>query len=148
MGRLDVFALVIDSTVGYDGADYGVGCDFYVAGALDQALERGPKIAAATIPEASGMSMAVDGLAVSYSVILGDIHGAAPAQEFFFDLGAMGMAANDAGALVAIKAGFASSSPRRGSGALPIFNFVGHKFRTRVAQNWDFFSPQTFFSTR
>src|ERR1700733_1854082 len=98
MGRLDVFALVIDSTVGYDGADYGVGRDFYVAGALDQTLERGPKVAAATIPEASGVGVAVDVLAVSYSVILGDISGAAPAQEFFLDLVAMGVSANDAGA--------------------------------------------------
>ncbi len=134
--RLDVLALVVDTSVRDDGADDGVARNTDAIRALDKSFQRDPQIAPTLPPKAGRVSVAVDGLAVVKIMFFGDIAGSAPAQKIFFDDGAIGMAADRAAAPMAAQTGFATASLSRGSGAFPIFLFSGHFVLFRLARSW------------
>jgi len=134
--RLDVLALVVDTSVRDDSADDGVARNSDALRALDKAFQCDPQVAPAPFPEAGGVSVTVDGLTVVKFMFFGDIAGPTPALKIFFDDGAIWMAANGATTPMAAQARFASASRRRGSGAFPIFLFSGHIVLFRLARCW------------
>ena len=129
--RINPLAIVVDARVGNDGADDGITGDFGVANTIDNVLEDESKIAATAFPEAGRVSVAVNGLAIVKVVFIGDIVGAAPAEEILFDVDSMHVAADSAAALVATEAGFAPG----GCGAFAMCIFAGHGVLFRLARN-------------
>ena len=134
--RLDVSALVVDTSVRDDGADDRVARNCDALRALNEAFQCDPQIAPALFPEADRVSVTVDGLTVVKFMLFGNIGGTAPMQKIFFDDGAIWMAADRAAAPMPAQARFASAGRRRGSGAFPIFLFSGHIVLFRLARSW------------
>lgn len=99
-GRLDPNAVVGDAAVGLDGADDRVGGELDFIGAFEDVFEHEAKVAFAQGDKAQGVGVTVDARTVGDFVILGDLLGHVPAEEFILDFGAVGVAANAAIALV------------------------------------------------
>jgi hypothetical protein len=125
--RVDVPALVVDSSMSDSRADHGVASDFHGVDAFDQAFQSCPEVAATALPKAGRMSVAIDGSPIAHLVLFRDIAGAAPVKEILLDISAITVAANYTVGLVMVQADPSRASPRRGSGALPIFIFSGHE---------------------
>jgi hypothetical protein len=124
---VDVLTGLVDSSMSDNGADHGVTGDCHVCGTFDQAFQSRPEVAAAAVPKADGVSVAVDGASIAELVLFSDIAGAAPVKELLLDVSAITVAADDAVGLVMVQADPARASRRRRSGALPIPVFSVHK---------------------
>ncbi len=103
-GRLDPVAVVGDASVGADGADDRVGGDLDFIDALEDVFEHPPKVALSQGQKSEGMGVTVDARTVGDFVVMGNLLGASPAEEFVVDGGAVGMAADTATAPVMRKA--------------------------------------------
>ena len=124
---VDVLAGLVDSSMSDNRADHGVTGDCHACGAFDQAFQSRPEVAAAAVPKADGVSVAVDGSPIADLVLLRDIASAAPVKELLLDVSAITIAANYTVGLVMVQADPARASHRCGSSALPIFIFSVHK---------------------
>jgi hypothetical protein len=89
-GVVDPFAVLVDVSVGMNRFDQGGSGDFQVFGALDDGFERGANGFSAASKESTGMDMAIEGGVVGNFVILSDAVRAGPAEEFLFDIFAVG----------------------------------------------------------
>jgi hypothetical protein len=125
--RVDVPALVVDSSMSDSRADHGVASDFHGVDAFDQAFQSCAEVSATALPEAGRVSVAIDGSAIADLVLSRDIAGAAPVEEILLDVGAITVAANYTVGLVMVQTDPARASFGRGSGALAIFIFSGHE---------------------
>lgn len=97
---LDPFAGSGERSVGFDGGDDSVRGNIAFVGALDDVFEGVTQIAAAFGEEAGGMGVIVDGGAVRKHEAFVDAGSAVPVDEHFLDGFAVGMATDDAFALV------------------------------------------------
>ena len=100
--RIDPSAVVGDAGVGADGANDGVARNFRVVAVLEQSFERGANVAVAAGVEADGARVAVDDAHVD-AVVVADVVGMLPLDEFGLDFLALRVAADDALARVAGK---------------------------------------------
>ena len=89
-------AVAVDAGVSAHGAKDGVGGEFYVVDCFDEGVEGGVQIFAAFQENAGRAGVPVDGAVVGDVVVLGELPGGAPVEEFFFDGFALGMVADDA----------------------------------------------------
>lgn len=92
---------VADVGVDADGADDGGGRYSDGGGLLDERLKGQAERGAASGEEPGGVDVAVDRGVVGDAIVLGDLVGAAPAEEVLFDGVAVGMSADIALAGVA-----------------------------------------------
>jgi len=88
------------------GADDRFGGDLGVFGFLDNGLESYANIGAAAFKKFRGAGMAVNRGVVRAAVVVGDVFGTAPAEEFQLDGFAFGMATDDELASVAAERSF------------------------------------------
>lgn len=102
-GRFDPFSGFVDVGVGADGAYDGASRDRDFARVLDDSIERETEIPFAPSPEAGGMGMAVNGLAVGEIVLVGHNVGTAPMEESCLDGASLRVAADTALARVTVK---------------------------------------------
>ena len=96
-------AVTVDAAVGAHGAQDRVAGECYVVDGFDEGIERGVQTFAALQEQASGAGVAVDGAVVVEVVVLRELPGGAPVDEFFLDGFAFGMVADDAAAAVAFE---------------------------------------------
>ena len=87
--------MAVDAGVSAHGAKDGVGGEFYVVDCFDEGVEGGVQIFAAFQENAGRAGAPVDGAVVGDVVVLGELPGGAPVEEFFFDGFALGMVADD-----------------------------------------------------
>lgn len=125
--RVDVPALVVDSSMSDSRADHGVASDFHGVDAFDQAFQSCPEVAATALPKAGRVSVAIDGSPIADLVLFRDIAGAAPVKEILLDVSAITVSANYTVGLVMVQADLARASRKRRNGALPISVFSVHK---------------------
>ena len=100
-GRLSVDAVVAEAAGDFDGAEYsvtaGVGCvDFF-----DDAIKSGEDFAAALVPEADGVDVAVEAREAGELVVVDDTRAGRPVEEGLVDGLAIGVVADGAFAGVA-----------------------------------------------
>ena len=98
-------AVVVEATVGADGADDVVGSGRDVCGLFQDEAETVAELIGALFEEAEGMGVAVNAAAVAESEFPGDVGGAAPVEEIVFDSLAVRMLADDAANRVIVEAG-------------------------------------------
>jgi len=99
-GRFDPAPLVVEATVGTDGADDAVGGRFAVGGFLDDVFEGGAEVTGALLEEVEGVGVPVDATAVREFEFVAEFVGAGPTKEAFLDCVAVGMPADAAAAFV------------------------------------------------
>jgi hypothetical protein len=104
-GRLDPSAVVGDAGVGPDGANDGVAGNCRAVAVLQNAIERGAHVAGAASVEPCGAGVAIDHALVDL-VGLTDVVGMLPLDELVFDFVALGVAANEAPAFMALAISF------------------------------------------
>ncbi len=93
-------AVAVDAAVGAHGAEDGVAGEGYVVDGFDEGVEGGVQTLAALEEKAGGAGVTVDGAVVAEFVILRELPGGAPVDEFLFDGFAFGVVADDAAAAV------------------------------------------------
>ena len=93
-------AVAVDAAVGAHGAKDRVAGEGYVIDGFDEGIEGGVQTFAALEEKASGAGVAVDGAVVGKLVVLRELPGGAPVDEFFFDGFAFGVVADDAATAV------------------------------------------------
>jgi hypothetical protein len=96
-------AVAVDAAVGAHGAKDRVAGEGYVVDGFDEGVEGGVQTFAALEEKAGGASVAVDGAIVGELVVLGELPGGAPVDEFLFDGFAFGVVADDAAAAVSFE---------------------------------------------
>ncbi|HEV2488951.1 MAG TPA: hypothetical protein VGT03_04020 [Candidatus Acidoferrales bacterium] len=94
---------VAEAGVGANGFDVGRGSELEFFAALENVFDGEEVIAAAPVVEAGGMSVAIEDAAIVEIEIAGDVVGAAPMDEGFFDGFEIGMMADGAFAAVAVE---------------------------------------------
>jgi hypothetical protein len=92
-------AVAVDAAVGAHGAKDGVAGEGYVVDGFDEGVEGGVQTFAALEEQAGGAGVAIDGAIVVELVVLRELPGGAPVNEFFLDRFALGVVADDAGRL-------------------------------------------------
>ncbi len=103
-GRLDPFALIVDTGEGVDGTDDGIGGGLDGIHAFDQATQGKTQIAVAAGEKADGARMAIDRCAADVE-FAGDVARMRPFDEIGFDVGAVRVGADFAVALVMARSG-------------------------------------------
>src|SRR5580693_7164461 len=88
-------AVAVDAAVGAHGAKDRVAGEGYVVDGFDEGVEGGVQTFAALEEQTGGAGVAVDGAVVVELVILRELPGGAPVDEFLFDGFAFGMVADD-----------------------------------------------------
>ena len=96
-------AVAVDAAVGAHGAEDGVAGECYIVDGFDEGVEGGVQTFAALEEQAGGAGVAVDGAIVGELVVLRELPGSAPVDEFLFDGFAFGVVADDAAAAVAFE---------------------------------------------
>ena len=96
-------AVAVDAAVGAHGAKDRVAGEGYVVDGFDEGVEGGVQTFAALQEQAGGAGVAVDGAVVVELVVLRELPGGAPVDEFLFDGFAFGVVADDAAAAVAFE---------------------------------------------
>ena len=96
-------AVAVDAAVGAHGAEDGVAGEGYVVDGFDEGVEGGVQTFAALEEQAGGAGVAVDGAIVGKLVVLRELPGGAPVDEFLFDGFAFGMVADNAAAAVSFE---------------------------------------------
>ena len=96
-------AVAVDAAVGAHGAEDRVAGEGYVIDGFDEGVEGGVQTFAALEEQADGAGVAVDGAVVIEFVVLRELPGGAPVDEFLFDGFAFGVVADDAAAAVAFE---------------------------------------------
>lgn len=96
-------AVAVDAAVGTHGAEDGVAGECYVVDGFDEGVEGGVQTFAALEKQADGAGVAVDGAIVGELVVLGELPGGAPVDEFLFDSFAFRVVADDAAAAVSFE---------------------------------------------
>jgi len=96
-------AVAVDAAVGAHGAKDRVAGEGYVVNGFDEGVESGVQTFAALEEKAGGASVAVDGAVVAELVVVSEPRGGAPVDEFFFDVFAFGVVADDAAAAVSFE---------------------------------------------
>ncbi len=96
-------AVAVDAAVGAHGAKDGVAGECDIVDGFDEGVEGGVQAFAALEEQAGGAGVAVDRAIVGELVVLRELPGGAPVDEFFFDSFAFGVVADDAAAAVAFK---------------------------------------------
>jgi hypothetical protein len=96
-------AVAVDAAVGAHGAKDGVAGECYIVDGFDEGIECGVQTFAALEEKAGGAGVAVDGAIVGELVVLSELPGGAPVDEFFLDGFPFGVVANDATAAVAFE---------------------------------------------
>ena len=96
-------AVAVDAAVGAHGAQDRVAGECHVVDGFDEGVEGGVQTFAALGEQAGGAGVAVDGAVVVEFVVLRELPGGAPVDEFFLDGFAFGMVADDAAAAVAFE---------------------------------------------
>ena len=96
-------AVAVDTAVGAHGAKDRVAGECHVVDGFDEGVEGGVQTFAALEEQADGAGVAVDGAVVGELVVLSELPGCAPVDEFLFDSFAFGMVADDAAAAVAFE---------------------------------------------
>ena len=96
-------AVAIDATVGAHGAEDRVAGEGYFVDGFDEGVEGGVQTFAALEEQASGAGVAIDGAVVVEFVILRELPGGAPVNEFLLDGFAIGVVAGDAAATVSFE---------------------------------------------
>ena len=102
-GNFGPAAVAVDAAVGAHGAEDRVAGEGYVIDGFDEGVEGGVQAFAALEEKAGGAGVAVDGAIVAELVVLRELPGGAPVDEFLFDGFAFGVVANDAAAAVAFE---------------------------------------------
>jgi len=102
-GNFGPAAVAVDAAVGAHGAKDRVASEFYVVDGFDEGVEPGVQIFAPLEGKAGGAGVPVDGAVVGEIVVLSELPGGAPVEEFFFDGFTFGMVADDAFAAVALE---------------------------------------------
>ena len=105
LGWLDPFALAAEAGADLNGAEDRVGAGFDLIGVLDQKLGGEAQIFAAPLVEAGGARVAIDGAVIPEIVIPLNQFDVVPGNEILFDIGAVGMIADDAFAGVMLEGG-------------------------------------------
>ena len=96
-------AVAVDAAVGAHGAKDGVAGERYIVDGFDEGVEGGVQTFAALEEQAGGAGVAVDGAIVGELVVLRELPGGAPVDEFLFDGFAFGVVADDAPAAVSFE---------------------------------------------
>ena len=96
-------AVAVDAAVGAHGAEDRVAGEGYVVDGFDEGVEGGVQTFAALEKQADGTGVTVDGAIVGELVVLGELPGGAPVDEFLFDSFAFGVVADDAAAAVSFE---------------------------------------------
>src|SRR6202007_539920 len=96
-------AVAVDAAVGAHGAEDRVAGEGYVVNGFDEGVEGGVQTFAALEEKAGGAGVAVDGAVVIEFVVLRELPGGAPMDEFLFDGFAFGVVADDTAAAVAFE---------------------------------------------
>src|SRR5271155_1114956 len=125
LDRLDPFAAAVEAGADLDGAEDGLRAGFGLVGVLDQELGGEAQVFAAALVEAGGARVAIDGAEIRELVIFLDQLDIAPGNEILFEVGAVGMIADDAFAGVMIERNLIGIiAPRGGSfGDGPVEHF-------------------------
>src|SRR5271155_6239123 len=125
LDRLDPFAAAVEAGADLEGAEDGLRAGFGLVGVLDQELGGEAQVFAATLVEAGGARVAIDGAEIRELVIFLDQLDIAPGNEILFEVGAVGMIADDAFAGVMIERNLIGIiAPRDGSfGDGPVEHF-------------------------
>jgi hypothetical protein len=103
--RLDPFATVVEAGAGIDGAKNCVWAGPCLVNIFDKEFGGEAEILAAALVEASGARVAIDGAVIGESVLFANQFGVAPIDEILFEVGAPGVVADGAFALVAVHGG-------------------------------------------
>lgn len=114
-------ALVVEATVGSDGADDVVGGGSDVCGLLQDEAEAMAELVGTLPEEAEGVGVSINAAAVPEFEFLGNFGWAAPVEEIVFDGFAVGMLADDAANAMVVEASGAFGSSglsRSGRGGL------------------------------
>jgi hypothetical protein len=93
-------AVVVDAAVGAHGPKDRVAGECYIVDGFDEGVEGGVQTFAALEEQTGGAGVAVDGAVVGEFVVLRELPGGAPVDEFLFDGFAFGVVADDAAAAV------------------------------------------------
>jgi hypothetical protein len=93
----------VDAAVGAHRAEDRVAGECYVVDGFDEGVEGGVQTLAALEEQAGGAGVTVDGAVVVEFVVLSELPGGAPVDEFLFDGFAFGMVADDAAAAVSFE---------------------------------------------
>jgi hypothetical protein len=96
-------AVAVDAAVGAHGAEDRVAGECYVVDGFDEGVEGGVQTLAALEKQAGGAGVPVDGAVVVELVVLSELPGGAPVDEFLFDGFAFGVVADDAAAAVSFE---------------------------------------------
>jgi hypothetical protein len=96
-------AVAVDAAVGAHRAKDRVAGEGYVVDGFDEGVEGRVQTFAALEEQAGGAGVAVDGAVVGELVVLSELPGGAPVDEFLFDGFAFGVVADDAAAAVSFE---------------------------------------------
>ena len=96
-------AVAVDAAVGAHGAEDGVAGECYIVDGFNEGVEGGVQTFAALEEKAGGAGVSVHGAVVIEFVVLRELPGGAPVDEFLFDGFTFGMVADDAAAAVAFE---------------------------------------------
>ena len=96
-------AVAVDAAVGAHGAEDRIAGEGYLVDGFDEGVEGGVKAFATLEKQAGGAGVAIDGAVVVELVVLRELPGGAPVDEFLFDGFAFGVVADDAAAAVAFE---------------------------------------------
>ena len=96
-------AVAVDAAVGAHGAKDRVAGEGYVVDGFNEGVEGGVQTFASLEEQAGGAGVAVDSAVVGKLVVLRELPGGAPVDEFLFDGFPFGVVADDAAAAVAFE---------------------------------------------
>jgi len=102
---VDPLALVVDASAGADGAEDLFGGGVHRIGVLDEKLGGEAQVGAAFLEQAGGAGVTIDGPEIVEAILPFDQLGVAPTDEMLFDADAIGTAADEALAGVALELG-------------------------------------------